>query len=287
MASRTNTVTETIRPSPLEVNLRNLRRTKPQYLDSFGGLVCRFGIWRIWDVIGTARHIWTTQLYHRIVELLENNVDAIRAPSSYQGVQDPHYALRCYMVGVDKTRASPHAAIICAERYFSSQVRRIVLKRGLLQAVGWGQGFLRLRAEIRQPAGVPPYETTSLGKFHEVQIYLTANSIPTLLCGASIKIVAPELPSRTATLGGVIEADGSRYGMTVAHVFQASHIEGPGTSSNDMSFDEDDLDVYSVDNDSDLAESPGFLNNDEDEFGGISQSIKPRSKSTLFGDILH
>lgn len=99
--------------------------------------------------------------------------------------------------------------------------------------------------------------------------------------------MAPELPSHTATLGGVIEADGNCYGMTVAHVFQASHIQGPWTSSNALSFDDDDLDVYIVDTDSDIAESSGFPNNDEDDVGGIPQLPKSRSESTLYGDNLH
>src|SRR5204863_4871805 len=121
---------------------------------SFGSFVCKLKKWNLWNVAGEVNRIWSNELYHRILDLLKDNEDKLRPPRSTENAKEPNFALRCYMVGVDRGHANPHAAIVCGEKYFSKEARRIVLQHRILQEVGWGRAFLCLQANIERPVVV-------------------------------------------------------------------------------------------------------------------------------------
>ena len=274
----TSTTTETAVASVL--NIRPLNdRTKQEYQNSFGTFsrnVGPFGRWNLWNVIGTVNQIWL-ELQIQIVALLEAKASEIHPPRRYRGPKDPSHALRCYMVGLDQAHASPHAAIICGQKWFCTQVREIVLISGLLQERGWA-GFIKLQGEIRQPGGTSPtlhtlgqissdetspYEswpkvtlaakaTDRTLRTNDVAISLPSDTLPRSLCGTRIVVPGVDGLVGIATLGGVVEIDGETYGLTASHAFMSkspdhdkfeTEADSDSESSN-FTFDEDDLDPF-------------------------------------------
>ena len=232
---------------------RALRSTKTEYRNSFGVLVYSRSIYHytachFWSVIDEANRIWTSSLQPQIVELLTDNRAELRPSIAPSTVQEPHFALKCYMIGTDTDHAHPHVVVICRERFLRDKVQEIVLRHGLLRRVGWGRAFLRFKAEIEQPAGASPQnENLATVDLEEHVVYSIAKKLPQNLCGTGIEIRMGERPWRTATMGGIVEIDEKYYGLTVAHVFRENPIEQSHYTPPTSTFDENDLDLYDED----------------------------------------
>ena len=260
--------TETTGPSILDIRPLN-DRTKEEYRNSFGtlvGTVGPFGRWHVWNAVDKVNVIWS-ELESQIVDLLKAKACDVQPPRRYRGPKEPSHALRCYMVGLKQERASPHVAIICGQKWFCSQIRDIILTSGLLQDRGWA-GFLKLQGEIRQPgrASPSPSETPKSGESIQhpnMTVFLHADKYPESLCGTRITVSAVDGRIVLATLGGVIELDEQRYGLTVSHAFLSNKLEFDSVSlssrhdlesteseaesdsdASSFAFDEDDLDPF-------------------------------------------
>ena len=232
----------------------------------------------MWHVVDRVDQIWS-ELQGQIVDLLVEKSRDILPPRTYRGPREPCHALRCYMVGLNKAHASPHVAIICAQKWLSTQVRDIVLRSGLLQERGW-VGFLKLKGEIRQPGGAwPGFQSKNLDqparrsntpnspwfntayaaksedfKLRQSDVAISSRSDTPFktLCGARVAVSYADGLVSVATLGGIIELDGEAYGLTASHVFlsrSSDHDDTEYKADSDseysiFDFDEDDLDPF-------------------------------------------
>jgi hypothetical protein len=245
---------QTPAPPVLAPLRRAFRRTKEEYRNSFGTQVhsysfaLSFGECLFWRVVHEVEHIWKSSIQPQIVELLKDKRPELRPSTAPSTAQEPHFALKCYMIGPNTGHAHPHVLIICREKFLRDKVRHIVLNHGLLRRVGWGKAILAYEAEIEQPAGASPLnENLTTQNQDEHIVYSINKQLPQNLCGTGIEIRIGTPPWRTATMGGIIEIDGKYYGLTVAHVFQAKPIEPSQISPAALPFDESDLDLYEKD----------------------------------------
>lgn len=247
----TRTTMQTPAPPVFAPLRRALRSTKAEYRNSFGTQVCSypfalsFGDCFFWRILNEVENIWKSSIQPQIVELLKDRRSELRPSTTPSTAQEPHFALKCYMIGPNTGHAHPHVLIICRERFFGDKVRRIVLGHGLLSRVGWGKAIFAFQAEIEQPAGASPSnENLTVLNQEEHIVYSINKQLPQNLCGTGIEIRIGTPPWRTATIGGMIEIDEKFYGLTIAHVFQANPIEPSQFSPEASPFDESDLDLY-------------------------------------------
>ena len=265
-----STATQIASASVMDIRPLN-DRIRQEYLNSFGSFshpVGPPGRWKLWNVVDKVDQIWS-ELEVQIVELLQAKASEVRPPRKYRGPKYPCHVLRCYMVGLDQAYASPHVATFCDQQWLCTQVRDIILTSGLLQERGWA-GFLKLRAEIRQPGGTVSDQPAGLGSpgglwsdptyaaeygekklgENSVAVSLPSDTLPKTLCGIRIAVCGANGLVNVATLGGIIEVDGELYGLTISHPFLFTTLSsGNSESEADIDsessifdFDEDDPD---------------------------------------------
>lgn len=242
-----------------------LKPTKPEYADSFGEeVMCdgtsKFLKIKFWHVVGLVNEIWSRKdgLHHRIRELLDHNQSHLSPPKSLESAKSPSFVLTCYMIGLSKSFASPHAAIICQNDHVRKAARRIVLKHGILEAVGWGQAFLCLKANVTQHSDLQVNFPTrsggiSSGHFLMSELITESYSKFRISCskservwspvGAAITVTATGRHRQRATMGGVVKMNDTIYGMTAAHAFREEAPYEPPQSFT-LEYDPDELDIY-------------------------------------------
>lgn len=159
------------------------------------------------------------------------------------------------MVGLDESRAMPHAAIVSDCDHIRNTARKLVINHGILEGVGWNRkAFVGLNAGVRRPMEShskespkqtdleTPLNSTDIITTDQLWIACSADRVWISPNALSLVIGGPHVKPRLASMGGLLQVENELWAITVAHVFQQ---EPPcDDHDNDMfDFDESDLAV--------------------------------------------
>jgi tetratricopeptide (TPR) repeat protein len=258
MALTPGATTETANSFSFNINnFRNLKKTLPEYRDSFGSPAFKQGIWNAWNVTDEASRRWST-LKPQLDELLSIKRSHIRPPRVYRGPKDPLWFLRCYMIGLSKEYATPHVAVVCSQNWFSKGARAVILQSRLLENVGW-KGCIGLVAGTQQPGG----DSSPRVLWHSqraipdnFEVFSDTGKLPLSLCGSKIDVVMADVLHSVGTIGGVVQVADDYYGMTVGHIFQRTAFDNfnldPYFEMSTLTLDEAELDAHGTDDVQDM-----------------------------------
>ncbi|KAK3361038.1 hypothetical protein B0T24DRAFT_685164 [Lasiosphaeria ovina] len=207
--------------------LQQFARTDPKYADSFGAEAFRSdyapGLKLIgWRVTGVVEHIWTS-LEGSLGDLIKAKRERLQAQRPTQSANPP-WMLRCFLVGPDTDRATPHIAVISAAKWLREGIGKVIVQSSLLRACRFRCCGLAYRAELdMMPAttsgntggAVPP--AWSIARLNDFEVRVPVGGD---INGVRIEIVLDGVVVSKATIGGVVIIDGQSLGMTVLHAFK-------------------------------------------------------------------
>ena len=221
MTSRVTSIMQT--PSRLSAGIASIRQrvavastksTQPEFCQSFGGQLSDIGGQCRWEIVGYALYQWLQDLSRRIDELLHENQGVIFKRFSIRAVVISRH---CWMLGPSRDCAHPTAVICCSERILLKRIMRVILQHNFLGEKGFElKGIpacdVRLLMDPMAPLQSPtiPY----IGRKPQETGY-DYDEDPWLVCGAGLVL---HDSGRSTTLGGVLEVDGTTFGLTSGHV---------------------------------------------------------------------
>lgn len=229
----------------------SIRRTRPQYQDCLDGTPRQVKHLKIWHVKGWVEERWE-DLKTSLEEMLRQRKDdhVLDPPPGREGYCEPAFLLRCFLVGIDSNRVSPHVAVCCGYDWYAKGLKALITKSGIL-----GTGLFR---DFRACFCVitPIYLTSTQSGLKwgtlpddltDVLVMLDNHKLNGTLCGARFNIPSPEM-HQGATIGGLIRL-GDQYGaMTVAHIFYRESLPSePSTGPAEWHVEELDVEAFGTD----------------------------------------
>lgn len=171
----------------------------------------------------TADQLWESEL----LELSKDLLNTIEVDYEFD------VSLHAWMVGKNLDHARPTAVVSSQSKPFRTEAHRLLRRE--LSKHNFGVRTL-------------PFPISRDSKISVLVDEERAEGVPRFLHRTAIKV--PQT-SRTATIGGEIQIDSERYGLTVAHVFDADYDDQIfGSNTPEVRFDE-----YSDEEDSGSASS--------------------------------
>lgn len=245
MTSRVTSIIQT--PSRLSAGIASIRQrvavastkpTQPEFCQSFGHTLSDIGGQCRWEIIGFALDLWLQDLSRRVDELLHENQGVIFKRFSIRAVVISRH---CWMLGSSMDSAHPTAVICCSEPLLLKRIMRIILQHKFLGEKGFDlKGIpacdVRLLGDAITPLQIST--TPSISQRPQATGYNPLLQDLYIDWGAGLIIHGS---GRSNTLGGVIEVDGTTFGLTAGHVLNDGPAPQINTNNNQ------DLVVYDSD----------------------------------------
>ncbi|KAH6612286.1 hypothetical protein B0J18DRAFT_78089 [Chaetomium sp. MPI-SDFR-AT-0129] len=243
-----------------------LATTCPSYAKSFGAVKyerptssgARLVVWTV-AVNSSVDAIWTTCLVPSLMSLIEANKAKLEAQRPPKSPGNPSYALQCYILGHDETRATPYVCVISLAAWFRKAICGLVVKSMQLKPPGFrcvglhgDPGFLT------SPNMALSSHEMSIAPLRDFQVRITSQHGGAN--GLGIEILHDEAVISRATIGGVVKIGNHLFGMTVRHAFKMP--EPP--EGDPQEAPEDDDHTVSTDFEEDIFDSDSEEADDDD-----------------------
>ena len=248
------------------------KTTRPEFCQSFGNELSPIGARCRWVIKGYALKLWQ-DLSRRVDELLHEKQGVIYKRFSKR---DQPITRHCWMLGPSMDCAHPTAVILCNESVLLKRIMRIILEHNFLGDQGFDlKGIpacnVRLLWDAVTPLNDPTTSYTgpsSEAKGHDPDEYSC------FICSSGL---IHHDSGRSATLGGVLEVEGTTFGLTAGHVLNDALAPQVNTIDNQ------DIILY----DSDWAlESPNE-SEEEDSFGQELEENEPSDREERLQQYVH
>jgi hypothetical protein len=204
------------------------KKTYDAHLSCFGAKAfthsTTFGTLTGWIIIGdladTATSLQTT--FSRLIDAKIQEGPQAR----------PYYVIRCFLLGIKESHAAPHVVILCCDDKFSQKLRGIIIGSKILSAhpnwycfrLPYETFALTLSAASSNITNKPEH-VRDLGFLSKYEVFIDLQKNPQVnINSAAAEIWKDDVFVGTSTLGGVIEANGHSFALTVAHAFYSYKV---------------------------------------------------------------
>ncbi|KAG7008564.1 hypothetical protein G7Y79_00005g017050 [Physcia stellaris] len=250
------------------------KTTRPEFRQSFGNELSPIGGQCRWVIKGYALELWQ-DLTRRVDELLHEKQGVIYRRFSKR---DQPITRHCWMLGPSMDCAHPTAVILCNESVLLKRIMRIILEHNFLGEKGFDlKGIPACNVRLLwDPDAVTPLKNPTIsytGRSSEAKGH-DPDKYPCFICSSGM---IHHDSGRSATLGGVLQVDGTTFGLTAGHILNNALAPQVNTINNQ------NIVLYG----SDWAlESPNE-SEDEDCFGQELEENEPTNREERSPQYVH
>lgn len=224
---------------------QRFKKTDPDHKACFGdqhfSLSTSFGKIFGWRIIGDL-HAEAYKLEQTLQKILAEKPPCwqnCRPGPRSNSLFEPAYSLQSFLIGPDKSHASPHLTIVTSDQWVAKELKAFIIQTQMLYS-RWG--CFRLPAQVTLTSTVSAFqnsaETDEPRKENGMyDICIPGDEVPSNLNGVLVEVWKGEHFISKATIGGFLSVGGRILALSTAHSFSP----GQPITADTFQIDESDL----------------------------------------------
>lgn len=250
---------------------QRFKKTDPDHKACFGdqhfSLSTSFGKIFGWRIIGDL-HAEAYKLEQTLQKILAEKPPCwqnCRPGPRSNSLFEPAYSLQSFLIGPDKSHASPHLTIVTADQWVAKELKAFIVQTQMLYS-RWG--CFRLPAQITLTSTVSALQNSAETDEPQKEngmydICIPGDEVPSNLNGVLVEVWKGEHFISKATIGGFLSVGGRILALSTAHSFSPRQPITADTFQIDESDLEFLVDGFSVDDQDEVDVSTSSLETSE------------------------